>query len=134
MMSERRQSLAALLRKRPASRPIAALLLSFLVAVLSISPLSISRLFGQTAPPAQSPPAPPEQAPGISTNVNEVSLDLAVHDKKHNAVPDLKPEDLVVTDNGIPVKLTGFHLVSGDAATERGHAVTLMFDPFHGAV
>ena len=73
-----------------------------------------------------------EQTPGISTNVNEVSLDLAVHDKRHKSVLDLKPEDLVVTDNGVPVKLTGFHLVSGKAATSRGHMITLVFDPFSG--
>jgi VWFA-related protein len=89
-------------------------------------------IYGQALPEVPMTPPVMEQAPGISTNVNEVSLDLAVHDKRHKSVLDLKPEDLVVTDNGVPVKLTGFHLVSGQAAASRGHMITLVFDPFAG--
>jgi VWFA-related protein len=95
--------------------------------------LYAAAVYAQTAPEAQSPATTPEQITGISTNVNEVSLDLVVHDKRHNAVLDLKSGDLVVTDDGVPVNLTGFHLVKGDAATGRGHLVTLLFDPFGGA-
>ena len=91
-----------------------------------------SVVYGQAATGNQSPPVEPVQAPGITTNVNEVSLDIAVHDRRHNLVTDLKPEDLVVTDDNVPVKLTGFHLVSGDAAAARGHVVTFLFDSFHG--
>ena len=73
---------------------------------------------GQT-PPASQPvpnPAPPAsatspdatmQVPTLSSNANEVTLDLVVKDKKHKPVLDLKPEDFVVTDNDVPVKLTG---------------------------
>ena len=86
----------------------------------------------KSPPEPQSAPAPVNQAPGMSTNVNEVSLDLVVHDKRHNAILDLKPEDLVVTDDGIPVKLTGFHLVSANAAANRGHLITLLFDHIQG--
>jgi VWFA-related protein len=91
-----------------------------------------SPIHGQVAPQVQSPAPATEPAPGLSTNVNEVSLDLAVHDKRNKAVLDLKPEDLVVTDDNVPVKLTGFRLVSGEAAANRGHMITLLFDPFHG--
>ena len=83
-----------------------------------------------TTDQAPGTPAPIEQVPGISTNADEVSLDLVVKDKKHNAILDLKPEDIEVTDNGTPVKLTGLHLVKADASTS--HMVTLLFDPFHG--
>ena len=75
-----------------------------------------------------------DQAPGLKTNVDEVSLDIVVHDKQHGAVLNLKPEDLVVTDDGAPVKLTGFHLVGTDAAISTGHMITLVFDSFHGAI
>ena len=88
---------------------------------------------GQTAPETQQPPASADQAPSVSTNVDEVSLDLVVHDRRHNAVLDLKPEDFVVTDNGEPVKLTGFRQVAADPAS-RGHMVTLLFDSFHGPI
>jgi hypothetical protein len=89
-------------------------------------------VYGQMVPETQSAPMAQEQSSGISTTVNEVSLDLIVRDKRHNGAPDLKPEDLVVTDNGEPVKLTEFRLVSGDASANRGHLITMVFDPFHG--
>ena len=102
--------------------------------------LFASAAYGQTAPESQVTPVPSsaatsaDQSPSLSlsTDINEVGLDLAVHDKRHKAVLDLKPDDFVVMDNNVPVKLTGFHLVSGDAAASRGHMVTLLFDPFHG--
>jgi VWFA-related protein len=120
-------------KQAPLPKPInlartAALLTAFCTAFIHVQAQA------QTAPAPQVPAAPIEQAPGISTTTNEVSLDLVVHDKKHNAVADLKPEDLVVTDNGVPVKLTGFRLVSSDPAAGRGHLITLLFDPFHGAI
>lgn len=71
------------------------------------------------------------QTPILSSNVDEVSVDLVVHDKKHKLVSDLKPGDVVVTEDGKPVKITGFRLVSGDAAT--GHLVLLVFDRMDGA-
>jgi VWFA-related protein len=94
----------------------------------------VSAAYGQTAPENQSTAAQAEQAPSLSlsTDINEVGLNIAVHDKRHKAVLDLKPDDFVVMDNNVPVKLTGFHLVSGEAAASRGHMITLLFDPFHG--
>jgi VWFA-related protein len=94
--------------------------------------LFVSPIGAQAPPEPQAPPAAPDQAPGMSTNVNEVSLDLVVHDKKHNAITDLKPDDLTVTDDGVPVKLTGFRLVDRETAANRGHLVTLLFDHIQG--
>ncbi|HMG86174.1 MAG TPA: VWA domain-containing protein [Terracidiphilus sp.] len=93
---------------------------------------------GQT-PPAQPAPATTplasessqdSQIPTLSSNANEVTLDLVVKDKKHKPVLDLKPEDFVVTDNDVPVKLSGFHLVRGNA--ESDELVTLVFDHYTG--
>ena len=97
---------------------------------------------GQAPPASQpvSPSTPPAsatspdstiQVPTFSSSANEVTLDLVVKDKKHKPVLDLKPEDFVVTDNDVPVKLSGFHLVSGNAA-ESDNLVTLVFDHFTG--
>jgi len=88
----------------------------------------------QPAPETQATPvpAPPDQNPNFHTTVNEVSLDLAVHDRRHRPVLDIKPSDLAITDDGTPVKLTGLHLVTAEAAATRGHLITLIFDPFHG--
>jgi VWFA-related protein len=85
---------------------------------------------GQTPASAPPAPAPAEDTPHFSTNVDEVSLDLVVHDKHHKPVLDLKPEEVAVTDNGTPVKLNGFRLVRGDSAS--GHMVTLVFDRLEG--
>ncbi|MGA2219955.1 MAG: hypothetical protein ABSG51_17845, partial [Terracidiphilus sp.] len=57
---------------------------------------------GQTPASAPPAPAPAEDTPHFSTNVDEVSLDLVVHDKHHKPVLDLKPEEVAVTDNGTP--------------------------------
>jgi VWFA-related protein len=89
---------------------------------------------GATAQPAstatQSAPAT-GQVPLLSSNVDEVSVDLVVHDKKHKLVTDLQPGDVAVSDDGTPVKVTGFRLISGDAET--GHLVVLMFNSMEGA-
>ena len=67
----------------------------------------------------------------MSQSVDEVTLDMAVLDKKGRKVLDLKPGDIVVTDNDLPVKLSTFQLIKGD---EQGdHLVTMVFDHFGGA-
>ena len=71
------------------------------------------------------------QVPTLSSNVNEVTLDLVVKDKKHKPVLDLKPEDFVVTDNDVPVKLTAFRLVNGNARIRPARNPGLR--PFHGS-
>lgn len=85
---------------------------------------------GQTAPATAAPPAAPAQATPAVGNVDDVSLDMIVHDKKHKAIADLKPEDVAVTDNDVPVKLKDLHLVKGDSVTD--HTVTMVFDRFGG--
>lgn len=91
-----------------------------------------SMAHGQAASGTQAAPAPAAPAPSVSTNVDEVTLDLVVHDKRHKPVLDLKPEDVAVTDNGNPVKLNAFRLVRGDA--NAGHMVTLVFDRLEGPI
>ena len=98
------------------------------LATLFLLVVSGSSGYGQTPPETQSAPTTPAQSPTISTNVDEVSLDLVVHDRKHKPVLDLKPEEIAITDNDTPVALTGFHLVKADAST--GHLITLVFDHF----
>jgi VWFA-related protein len=116
--------------------PRAALLKKFAVGWLwtSLLILFASPSGGQTAQKSQAAPASEatEQTPSVSTIVDEVSLDLAVHDRSHNAILDLKPDQIVVTDDGAPVKLTGFRLITGEAAANRSQMITLVFDTFRG--
>ena len=67
---------------------------------------------------ASQEPVKMTQSPTASTQVDEVALDLVVLDKSHKPVRDLKPEDLVITDNNTPVQLKGLRLVSGDAKSD----------------
>jgi VWFA-related protein len=97
--------------------------------LLSVSLASLAS--GQAVPATSPASGSAVQGPTVSTNVNEVSLDLVVHDKKHKPVLDLKPGDLAVTDNDTRVTLTGLHLMTGNADT--GHLITLVFDHFSGS-
>ncbi len=65
-------------------------------------------------------------ASGLSTNVDEVSLDLTVRTKHNKPVLDLEPSQLTVTDAGSPVQLSSLRLVG--ANSESDHLVALLFD------
>jgi VWFA-related protein len=66
------------------------------------------------------------QADAGVVNVNEVTLNLMVRDKKGNPVLDLKPEDIAVTDGGAPVKIANIRFVANEHGSE--HFLTLVFD------
>ena len=87
----------------------------------------VPSIFGQSTPQSATPPATaaPAASPAIITTVDEVTLDLVVR-QKNKPVLDLKPGDLAITDNGLPVKLSDLHLVTGESAAQ--HRVTLVFD------
>ena len=90
----------------------------------------ITCAYGQTPPAAQSTPTPAPPVSIVSTSVDEVSLDLVVHDKKGKPVLDLQPADLAVSDDDTAVTLKGLHLVKGES--NAGHLITLVFDPMEG--
>jgi len=74
----------------------------------------------------QTPGQPTSQGADLSVNADEVSLDLVVHSKKNKPVLDLKQGEVAVTDNGSPVTLNSFRLVSGEQQSDR--LITLVFD------
>jgi VWFA-related protein len=80
--------------------------------------------------PAQQPAASSgaSQTPVVKSTVDEVVLDFIARDKKGKPVTDLKPEDLVVTDNGAKEQPTSFRLVQGAEAINQGGATTKL-DP-----
>lgn len=75
----------------------------------------------------------PEAKPGttVISNVDEVSLDVVVKNKKNKPVLDLKPEDLAVTDGGKAVKISHLQLVSTQPGAAR--PITLLFDQLDSA-
>lgn len=62
----------------------------------------------------------------VVKNVDEVAIDFVVR-QKNKPVLDLKPEDVLVTDNGSAVKLSALRLVTGQSGAN--HLVTFLFDP-----
>jgi VWFA-related protein len=77
---------------------------------------------------------PAEGTPHLKANVDEVVLDMAVRERGRDGVARLTPEDLIVTDEGTPVRLQGLHLVNVLADGAKKPLVTLVFDPFHGPI
>jgi VWFA-related protein len=77
---------------------------------------------------AQQQPAAPAgaaaQPPTVKTTTEEVLLDIVVRDKKGRPITDLRPEELTVSDNGVPQTLTSFRLVKGAEAINQANAAT----------
>lgn len=99
------------------------------ILLLGILVHSGNSVWGQSVPTTTAPAKPADHT--IQSTVDEVSLDLVVRGKKNKFVADLKPEDLVIYDNGIPVKLSDLHVVTGQAGENR--LVTLVFDRLDSA-
>lgn len=57
---------------------------------------------------------------------NNIVLDLAVRDHHNKPVVDLRPDEISLSDNGAPVKLSGFNLIDGKAKDDP--LVTLFFE------
>ena len=65
---------------------------------------------------AQTPPAataPPDSTPVIKGSSQEVMLDMVFRDKKGRPVTDIKPEEVHVSEDGAPQKLSSFRMVTG---------------------
>ena len=75
---------------------------------------------------ATSNSGPGSSTASFVTNVDEVSIDFVVRNRKKLA-SDLKPEDVVLTDDGSAVKLSDIRLITGQSGAQ--HLITLLFDP-----
>jgi len=90
-----------------------------LVALLTLS-LSLG-LLGPTG--AQQGGAPPPQAPPeFRAGTAVVVLDLVVRDNKGRHVPDLRPDEVEVFENGEPCQIQSFRLVEPPLETAGGGA------------
>ena len=96
------------------------------VCALTIA-AAIALLFGLAAEPVVSQtPSNATAQTSLQVPVDDVELDMAVRDKHNKPVLDLQPDQIAVTDNGAPVKLTDLRLVSGKQQNEP--LITLLFD------
>jgi len=72
----------------------------------------------QTRPPAAPAPAPAAQAPAqpsptFRVRVDLVTNDIVVRDEKGNFIPDLRPEDIQVYEDGVLQELSQMTVVTG---------------------
>src|ERR1700750_2648784 len=66
-----------------------------------------------SAPPAPAQPAAPGQSPTFRVRVDLVTNDIVVRDEKGNFVPDLRPEDIEVYEDGVKQELSTMTVVTG---------------------
>ncbi len=78
-----------------------------------VSALAAACACALAAQEASKPPSPAASQPVIRVGTQEVLLDVVVRDKKGKPVRNLQSKDLEILDEGSPVKVTGFHLVTG---------------------
>ncbi len=100
--------------------------------------------------PGVTPQQPAPAQPSFQTQVELVTVDVAVVDRKGQPVRGLKQDDFVVTENGVPQALTSFEAVAvppalrGDAGParprvttnlepekQRGRTFVVVFDDIH---
>src|SRR5688500_2907990 len=82
--------------------------LTFLLAVALVATPS-----GQQAPPQTPPRTPQNQRPTFTSQVDVVTLDVVVRDKRGQFVPDLKMEDFIVLEDGVQQSLAETRLIYG---------------------
>src|SRR5471030_702863 len=62
---------------------------------------------------AQAPAQPAQPAPTFRVRVDLVTKDIVVRDEKGNFIPDLRPEDIQVFEDGVPQELSQMTVVTG---------------------
>lgn len=98
-----------------------------IIDFLKLGVLILSFIFARAIPAAFAQQSQPQAAtpPTTVVNVDEISLSMTVRDGRGKLVPDLKPDELAVTDGGVPVKVSSLRLVNGETSDR---LVTLLFD------
>lgn len=62
---------------------------------------------------APSPSNQSDHPPTIRTTTREVLLDLVVRDKHHHLITNLRPEEVQVSEDGVPQKINAFRSIEG---------------------
>jgi VWFA-related protein len=81
--------------------------------VALVASLSAQAPSAPTAPAAQAPQPPAQRSPDFRTRVDLVTNDIVVRDSKGNFVPDLRPEDIQVYEDGVLQELVSMTVVTG---------------------
>ncbi|HVI79857.1 MAG TPA: VWA domain-containing protein, partial [Candidatus Acidoferrum sp.] len=76
---------------------------------------------------SSAPNSPQDRPPTIRTNTREVLLDIIVRDKHHKLITNLRPDEIQISEDGVPQKILSFRGIEGSEQlqTEReGRTVT----------
>src|SRR5687767_6246711 len=85
--------------------------LTLLLAAVLATTTNGQQALPQNPTPQQTPA--PTQRPTFVSQVDLVTLDVIVRDKRGQFVPDLKPEDFVILEDGVEQKVSSHHLFYG---------------------
>src|SRR5256885_6996824 len=86
----------------------------FWAAALQVALVASLSAQAPQAPAAPTPPPNPAQrGPDFRARVDLVTNDIVVRDAKGNFVPDLKPEDIQVYEDGVLQELVSMTVVTG---------------------
>src|SRR5439155_2404539 len=86
-------------------------------------PLSLVLVVALAAPlAAQAPTQTPASPPAFRTGTAVVLLDVVIRDKKGRPVPDVKPEEIEVYEDGTRQKVETFHWVDTEPPPVEGAA------------
>src|SRR5438445_5356434 len=89
------------------------LLSTILIAQLATSSFAQVRVASPapSPPPQTSQPQKPEEEDVVRITTNLVQVDAVVTDKSGKVVTDLKPEEMQISEDGKPQKITNFSYV-----------------------
>jgi VWFA-related protein len=82
-----------------------------LLAAFILAPYALSAQAPPTPPSPSPSPSSAEGTPRFPSQVELVTVDLVVTDKKGSPIPDLKPADFVVSEDGDPQTIASFEAV-----------------------
>jgi hypothetical protein len=80
---------------------------------LTLAPVLTAAVMTLEARPRQTPPQTQTQRPTFTSQVDLVTLDVIVRDKRGQFVPDLKADDFVILEDGVPQAVSDHRLFYG---------------------
>src|ERR1700674_2994153 len=86
----------------------------FSTAASSVVTVALAAVLSAQAPTPAKPAQPPEnQRPTFRVQVDLVTNDVVIRDEKGNFIPDLKPEEFRVYEDGVLQELSSMTVVTG---------------------
>src|SRR5712692_3768326 len=82
-------------------------------AASSVTAVALAAVLSAQAPTPAKPAPQPQQKPTFRLQVDLVTNDVVIRDEKGNFIPDLKPEEFRVYEDGVLQELASMTVVTG---------------------